>query len=117
MGTAARVGTDNLEGVARAVALAVAIGGTEAVFWKWVIALVGSVSSSVESTLAQFYKVRDEDAFRGGPAYYMERALWQRWMGVLFAVLITFTFGLVFSPVQANTIFLAFEEAYGVPRC
>ena len=112
VGTAARVGTGNLAGVA----LAIAVGGPGAVFWMWVIALLGSASAFVESTLAQVYKVRDGDTFRGGPAYYMERGLGQRWMGVLFAVLITFTFGLVFSSVQANTISLAFEEAYGVPR-
>lgn len=112
IGTAARVGTGNLAGVA----LAIGIGGPGAVFWMWVIALVGAASAFVESTLAQVYKVRDGDTFRGGPAYYMERALGQRWMGVLFAILITFTFGLVFSSVQANTITLAFNEAYNVPR-
>ncbi|HSK99515.1 MAG TPA: alanine/glycine:cation symporter family protein [Rubrobacteraceae bacterium] len=112
VGTAARVGTGNLAGVA----LAIAVGGPGAVFWMWMIALIGAASAFVESTLAQVYKVRDGDTFRGGPAYYMERALGQRWMGILFAVLITFTFGLVFSSVQANTISLAFEEAYGIPR-
>lgn len=112
VGTAARVGTGNLAGVA----LAIAVGGPGAVFWMWMIALVGAASAFVESTLAQVYKVRDGDTFRGGPAYYMERALGQRWMGILFAVLITFTFGLVFTSVQANTIALAFEEAYGFPR-
>jgi AGCS family alanine or glycine:cation symporter len=80
------------------------------------VALVGAATAFVESTLAQVYKVRDGDTFRGGPAYYMERALGQRWMGILFAVLITFTFGLVFTSVQANTIALAVEEAYGSNR-
>ncbi|HEV2094357.1 MAG TPA: alanine/glycine:cation symporter family protein [Rubrobacter sp.] len=112
IGTAARVGTGNLAGVA----LAIAVGGPGAVFWMWVIALLGAATAFVESTLAQVYKVRDGSNFRGGPAYYMEQALGQRWMGILFAVLITFTFGLVFSSVQANTISLAFEEAYGIPR-
>lgn len=112
VGTAARVGTGNLAGVA----LAIAVGGPGAVFWMWVIALVGAASAFVESTLAQVYKVRDGDTFRGGPAYYMEKALGQRWMGILFAVLITFTFGIVFSSVQSNTISLAFNEAYGVNR-
>lgn len=112
VGTAARVGTGNLAGVA----LAIAVGGPGAVFWMWLIALIGAASAFVESTLAQVYKVRDGDTFRGGPAYYMDRALGQRWMGILFAVLITFTFGLVFSSVQANTISLAFEEAYGINR-
>ncbi|BBL79510.1 sodium:alanine symporter [Rubrobacter xylanophilus] len=112
VGTAARVGTGNLAGVA----LAIGIGGPGAVFWMWLIALIGSASAFVESTLAQLYKVRDGDTFRGGPAYYMEKALGQRWMGVLFAVLITFTFGLVFTSVQANTISLAINESYGISR-
>ena len=68
---ASRVGTGNLTGVA----LAVATGGPGAVFWMWVVALVGMASSFVESTLAQVYKVKDGDHFRGGPAYYMEKAL------------------------------------------
>lgn len=112
VGTAARVGTGNLAGVA----LAIAVGGPGAIFWMWVIALVGGASAFVESTLAQIYKVPEGDTFRGGPAYYMEKALGQRWMGVLFAVLITFCFGLIFSSVQSNTISLAFNEAYGVNR-
>jgi AGCS family alanine or glycine:cation symporter len=112
VGTAARVGTGNLAGVA----LAIGVGGPGAVFWMWIIALVGAGSAFIESTLAQIYKVRDGDTFRGGPAYYMEKALGQRWMGVLFAVLITMCFGLIFTSVQANTISLAFNEAYGVPQ-
>lgn len=110
--TAARVGTGNLAGVASAIAL----GGPGAVFWMWVVALVGSVSAFIESTLAQVYKVKDKDGFRGGPAYYMEKGLNKRWMGVLFSILITISFGLVFNSVQANTISLAFEEAFGVNR-
>ena len=112
IGTAARVGTGNLAGVA----LAIAVGGPGAIFWMWVIALVGAASAFVESTLAQIYKVPEGDTYRGGPAYYMERALGQRWMGVLFAVLITLCFGLIFSSVQSNTISLAFNEAYGANR-
>lgn len=112
VGTAARVGTGNLAGVA----LAIGVGGPGAVFWMWMIALVGAASAFVESTLAQIYKVRDGDTFRGGPAYYMERALGARWMGVLFAVLITLCFGLIFTSVQSNTISLAFESSYGVNR-
>ena len=110
IGTAARVGTGNLAGVA----IAIAAGGPGAVFWMWLIALIGSASAFVESTLAQIYKIKDGEGFRGGPAYYMEKALGQRWMGVLFAVLITLCFGLVFNSVQANTISLAFAEAFGV---
>lgn len=112
IGTAARVGTGNLAGVA----LAIGVGGPGAIFWMWVIALVGSASAFVESTLAQIYKVREGDTFRGGPAYYMEKALGQRWMGILFAVLITLCFGLIFTSVQANTISLSFESVYGINR-
>ncbi|TCT25087.1 AGCS family alanine or glycine:cation symporter [Melghiribacillus thermohalophilus] len=109
---ASRVGTGNLAGVA----LAIAVGGPGAVFWMWFIALIGAGSAFVESTLAQVYKVRDGDGFRGGPAYYMEKALGQKWMGILFSVLITLCFGLVFNAVQANTISMAFEEAFGANR-
>jgi alanine or glycine:cation symporter, AGCS family len=112
VGTAARVGTGNLAGVA----LAIAVGGPGAVFWMWVIALVGAASAFVESTLAQIYKVRDGDTFRGGPAYYMEKALGARWMGLLFAVLITLCFGLIFTSGQANTVSLALEDSYGINR-
>ena len=110
--TASRVGTGNLAGIA----LAVVAGGPGAVFWMWIIALIGSASSFVESTLAQVYKVKEEDSFRGGPAYYMEKALGKRWMGVIFSILITICFGLIFNSVQSNTITLAFNEAFGVNR-
>lgn len=110
--TASRVGTGNLAGVA----IAIAVGGPGAVFWMWMIALVGAGSSFVESTLAQIYKVKDGDSYRGGPAYYMEKALNARWMGIMFSVLITLCFGLVFNSVQSNTITLAFQEAFGTSR-
>ncbi|MBM7583907.1 AGCS family alanine or glycine:cation symporter [Bacillus pakistanensis] len=110
--TASRVGTGNLAGVATAIAA----GGPGAVFWMWLIALVGGASSFIESTLAQIYKVKDKDGFRGGPAYYMEKGLNARWMGILFAIIITFCFGLVFNSVQSNTISIAVNEAYGLNR-
>ncbi|WP_432407974.1 alanine/glycine:cation symporter family protein [Wukongibacter sp. M2B1] len=109
---ASHVGTGNLAGVA----IAVSIGGPGAVFWMWVIALVGAGSSFVENTLAQVYKVKDENGYRGGPAYYMEKALGNRNLGILFSILITVAFGLVFNSVQANTITFAFEEAFGISR-
>jgi alanine or glycine:cation symporter, AGCS family len=108
--TASRVGTGNLAGVA----LAITAGGPGAVFWMWLIALIGSASAFVESTLAQIYKVRDGVAFRGGPAYYMEKALNARWMGVIFAVLISITFGLAFNSVQSNTIASAFGQSFDI---
>ncbi|WP_175989363.1 sodium:alanine symporter family protein [Bacillus sp. Marseille-Q1617] len=111
--TASRVGTGNLAGVATAIAG----GGPGAVFWMWLIALLGGATSFIESTLAQIYKVNDgKDGFRGGPAYYMEKGLNARWMGILFAVIITFCFGLVFNSVQSNTISLAMEGAYSFDR-
>ncbi|MCF7618437.1 alanine:cation symporter family protein [Bacillus sonorensis] len=109
---ASRVGTGNLTGVA----LAVATGGPGAVFWMWIVALVGMASSFVESTLAQVYKVKDGDHFRGGPAYYMEKALGARWLGIIFAVLITITFGLIFNAVQANTIVGSMEGAFNFDK-
>ncbi|MDO7905569.1 alanine/glycine:cation symporter family protein [Paenibacillus sp. JX-17] len=109
---AARVGTGNITGVA----IAIALGGPGAVFWMWVLAVIGSVSAFVESTLAQIYKVRDGGGFRGGPAYYMEKGLKKRWMGILFAILITLSFGLVFNAVQSNTITVAFANSFGTDR-
>ena len=106
---ASRVGTGNLAGVATAIA----VGGPGAVFWMWVIALFGAASSFVESTLAQLYKVRGKDSFIGGPAYYMRKGLKQPWMGTVFAVLITITFGFAFNSVQSNTLCAAFEHAFG----
>jgi alanine or glycine:cation symporter, AGCS family len=110
--TASRVGVGNIAGVA----MAIAIGGPGAVFWMWLIAIIGSASAFIEATLAQVYKVKDGDTFRGGPAYYMEKGLNRRWMGILFAILITLCFGLVFNSVQANTITVAFESTYGINR-
>lgn len=107
---ASRVGTGNLAGVATAIA----IGGPGAVFWMWIIALLGASSAFVESTLAQLYKIKGKDSFIGGPAYYMKNGLGIRWMGVLFAVLISITFGFAFNSVQSNTICAAWERAFGI---
>lgn len=111
--TASRVGTGNIAGVA----LAIAVGGPGSVFWMWIIALIGGASSFVESTLAQIYKVKDASgAYRGGPAYYIEKGLNKRWLGLLFSILITITFGFVFNAVQANTITEAFQTAFGMDK-
>lgn len=111
--TASRVGTGNLAGIA----IAISVGGPGAIFWMWLIALIGAASSFVESTLAQIYKEKAEDgSFRGGPAYYMQKGLNKRWMGVIFSILITIAFGLIFNSVQSNTITLAFKDAFGVDR-
>ncbi|WP_206711481.1 alanine/glycine:cation symporter family protein [Peribacillus faecalis] len=107
---ASRVGTGNLAGVATAITL----GGPGAVFWMWLIAFIGGASSFIESTLAQIYKVKDRDGFRGGPAYYMLKGLKSRWMGITFAITITLSFGLIFNSVQSNTIAMALENSFGL---
>lgn len=106
---ASRVGTGNLAGVATAIA----VGGPGAVFWMWVMALVGSATAFIESTLGQLFKRHHKDSFIGGPAYYIEQGLHSRWMAVLFAILITLSFGLANNSVQSNTICGAMEGAFG----
>ncbi len=108
---ASRVGTGNLAGVATAIT----VGGPGAIFWMWVIALLGASSAFVESTLAQLFKVRSKHSYIGGPAYYIEKGLKKRWMGVIFAILITITFGFAFNSVQSNTICAAFDSAFNIP--
>ena len=102
-----RVGTGNLAGVASAIF----IGGPGAVFWMWIMAFLGSATAFVEATLAQLYKKRGADAFYGGPAYYMEQGLHKRWFGIIFAVLITLTFGLANQLVQSNTLCTALADS------
>ena len=109
---ASRVGTGNLAGVASAIAL----GGPGAVFWMWVIAILGAASAFVESTLAQLFKVKGDKSFRGGPAYYILKGLHKRWWAVTFAVLITLTFGFAFNSVQSNTISDALNASFAIPR-
>ncbi|WP_110669449.1 alanine/glycine:cation symporter family protein [Salinicola halophilus] len=110
---AARVGTGNLAGVA----LALWVGGPGAIFWMWVTALVGFSTAFIESTLAQTYKKRNEDGvFRGGPAYYIERALGYRWMSALFAVFLLIAYGLAFNGAQSNTIAQGMAQAFSIPH-
>ena len=109
VGVATRVGTGNLAGVATAIA----IGGPGSVFWMWLLALLGSATAFVESTLAQLFKLRSKDSFIGGPAYYIQQGLHKPWMAKLFAVLITVTFGLSYNSIQSNTICGAMEHAFG----
>ncbi|WP_196062208.1 MULTISPECIES: sodium:alanine symporter family protein [unclassified Serratia (in: enterobacteria)] len=108
---AARVGTNNLTGVA----IALTAGGPGAIFWMWVIAFIGMATSFIESTLAQLYKTKDDNGhYRGGPAYYMEKGLGMRWMGVMFSIFLLIAFGLVFNAVQANSIALASSVAFNI---
>ena len=101
VGLASRVGTGNIAGVA----IALTVGGPGAIFWMWVVALLGMATAMVEATLGQIFKVRaDDGTFRGGPAFYIQRGLGSRAGGMLFAVLLVFTFGFAFNMVQANAI-------------
>lgn len=109
---ASRVGTGNIAGVA----IAIALGGPGAVFWMWVVAILGSANAFVESTLAQLFKIQGSHSYIGGPAYYISKGIGKRWYAVLFAVLITITFALAFSSVQSNTISIALQNSFGIER-
>lgn len=98
--TASRVGTGNIAGVATALAA----GGAGAIFWMWVMALIGAASAFVESTLAQIYKERDGEQFRGGPAYYIEKALGNRFLGIIFALLLIACFIFGFNGLQSYNV-------------
>ncbi len=107
--TASRVGTGNIAGIATAVAA----GGPGAVFWMWLMAVIGGASAFIESTLAQVYKTKDGKDFRGGPSYYMEKALGKRWMGVLFSILLIICFAYGFNGLQSYNMSSALE--YYIP--
>jgi AGCS family alanine or glycine:cation symporter len=112
LSVAGRVGTGNIAGVA----VAITLGGAGAIFWMWVIGLVGMATSFIECTLAQTYKEREPDGlFRGGPATYMKRGLGNKTMGGLFAVLLLLTFGLAFVAVQSFSASASLEDSFGVP--
>lgn len=108
---ASRVGTGNIAGVA----LAISIGGPGAVFWMWVMAIVGSATAFVESTLGQLYKVRDGADYRGGPAYYISVGLKKPWLAAFFAAIIAITYGVVFNSVQSNSIADAIQTSIANP--
>lgn len=112
LSVAGRVGAGNIAGVA----VAITLGGPGAVFWMWIIALIGMATSLFECTLAQVFKQTQPDgSFRGGPAYYMEKALGQRWMGSLFSFLLLVTFGFGFNAVQSYTVATSMEDTFGLP--
>jgi AGCS family alanine or glycine:cation symporter len=107
---AARVGVGNIVGVATALA----IGGPGAIFWMWMVALVGMATSLVESTLAQVYKVNDEGDFRGGPAYYARNGLRSPWFGAVMALLTVLAFVVAFGPIQANAMSTSLQSLAGL---
>ncbi|PUE65573.1 alanine/glycine:cation symporter family protein [Arcobacter caeni] len=114
LSVAGRVGGGNIAGVA----VAITLGGAGAVFWMWVIALVGMATSFFECSLAQLYKEKDgldSCVYRGGPAYYATKGLKQKWLGVVISVLLIITFGFAFNATQSFIISTSFEASFNLP--
>ncbi|MDN5736609.1 MAG: alanine:cation symporter family protein [Brevibacterium aurantiacum] len=107
---ASRVGTANIAGVA----LAISLGGPGAVFWMWLTAIVGGATAFAESALGQVYKMKDGPNFRGGPAYYIRHGMNMKWLGLVFAVIVAITYGIVFNTVQSNSIVDAVGASFNV---
>ena len=110
MALSGRVGTGNIVGVATAIAY----GGPGAIVWMWIIAFIGASTAFVEATLAQIYKVKRGEQFRGGPAYYIDKGLNCKWLGWVFAFVSLLACGLLMPGVQSNGVAMAFEESFGV---
>ncbi|MEW9676629.1 alanine/glycine:cation symporter family protein [Lentibacillus sp. L22] len=112
MALAGRVGIGNIAGVATAIAF----GGPGAVFWMWVMALLGGASAFFESTLAQVYKIKDGNQYRGGTPYFIEKGLNLKWFAVLVAIVVTICYGILVPGIQSNTIAVGFENTLGINR-
>lgn len=112
IGLSSRVGTGNIVGVA----IAILLGGPGAIFWMWIVAVLGMATGLVEATLAQMYKVRNpkDQTFRGGPAWYIRDGVGSAKLGGVIAVLVIFAFGIAFEMIQANTIAATFKETWGI---
>ncbi|EIK54673.1 amino acid carrier protein [Stutzerimonas stutzeri TS44] len=112
LSVAGRVGAGNIAGVS----VAIMLGGPGAIFWMWVVALVGMATSYFECSLAQLYKRREADGgYRGGPAFYIEHGLGQRWLGIVVSILLLVTFGFGFNAVQSYTVASSLHDTFGVP--
>ncbi len=110
MALGGRVGTGNIAGVATAIGM----GGPGALFWMWVIAFLGAGSAYIESALAQVWKEEIGGVYRGGPSYYIEKGLGQRWYAIIFAVITVISCGILLPGIQANSIAVAFHDAHSV---
>ncbi|MCP4822400.1 MAG: alanine:cation symporter family protein [Shimia sp.] len=109
---ASRIGTGNLAGVA----VAIGVGGPGAIFWMWVVAMLGMATAMAESALAQLYKVKGAHGnYRGGPAFYIAKGLKIPLLGTAFAVCLIFAFGIIINAVQSNSIAQAMETSIGLP--
>ncbi|MNF48018.1 Amino-acid carrier protein AlsT [compost metagenome] len=112
LSVAGRVGAGNIAGVA----VAIMLGGPGAIFWMWVVALLGMATSYFECSLAQLYKRRSADGtYRGGPAFYILHGLGQRWLAVIFSILLLVTFGFGFNAVQSYTVASSMHDTFGLP--
>ncbi len=111
MALGGRVGTGNIAGVASAIGF----GGPGAVFWMWTIAFLGAGSAYIESALAQVYKEEVDGEYRGGPQYYIEKGLGQRWYAITFAIAAIIAMGFFLPGIQANSIASAMNHAFGIP--
>ncbi len=104
-----RVGTGNIAGVAAAIGF----GGPGAVFWMWIVAFLGAATAYIESTNAQIYKEEEDGQYRGGPAYYIEKALGQKWYAWIFALATILACGVLLPVVQSNGIGDAMVNVFG----
>ena len=112
LSVAGRVGAGNIAGVS----VAIMLGGPGAIFWMWVVALVGMATSYFECSLAQLYKRREDDGtYRGGPAFYIQHGLGQRWLGIVVSILLLVTFGFGFNAVQSFTVASSLHDTFGLP--
>ncbi len=112
LSVAGRVGAGNIAGVA----VAISLGGPGAVFWMWLVALLGMATSFFECSLAQLFKRREEDgSYRGGPAFYIEHGLGRRGLAIFFSVLLLVTFGFGFNSLQAYTVASSLHDTFGIP--
>lgn len=109
---AGRVGTGNIAGVASAIAM----GGPGAVFWMWILALLGSATTFIECTLGQVYKSVEKDEFRGGPAYYIEKGLGIKWYAIIFALASAVALGFCTPGIQSNAIASSMNSAFGINK-
>lgn len=113
LSVAGRVGAGNIAGVA----VAITLGGPGAVFWMWLVALVGMATSYFECSLAQLYKQNEGDGtYRGGPAFYILHGLGQRWMAIVFSILLLVTFGFGFNALQSFTVASSMQDTFGIPE-
>lgn len=106
-----RIGTGNIVGVATAIAM----GGPGAIFWMWMIAILGAATAYIEATLGQIYKEKKDGEYRGGPAYYIEKGMGVKWYALLFAIVTIISTGLLLPSVQSNSISSGIQTAFDIP--